>query len=76
MILRISIKKKVTPSKNSKKSLIISSFFISKNVVDENLCIIQYILENKIVIILLANTYTIRYSFMNKEFVEIVCQVF
>ena len=36
---------------------------------------IQYILENKIKATTLADTYSIRYGFINEKFVEIICQI-
>ena len=46
-----------------------------ENLFCERPFIIQYILENKIEVILLADTYAIRYGFIDKKFVEEVCQV-
>lgn len=37
---------------------------------------IQYILENKIIDIILANICTTKNSFINEGFVETICQVF
>lgn len=67
MILRILTKK---------KSLIISLFFILKDLFYKNSFGLQYTLRNKIMATLLVNIYATRYSFINKKFVEIVYQVF
>lgn len=67
MILRILTKK---------KSLIISLFFISKDLFYENSFRLQYTLGNKIMATLLAHTYTTIYSFINEKFAKIVYQVF
>ena len=72
-IENIDQRKKVTPSKHEKRSLIISSSFISKDLFCESLFIIQYILKNKIMAIILANTYATRYGFINEEFAKIDC---
>lgn len=42
----------------------------------ESSFIIKFILRNNIKFILLTNTYTIRYGFINDKFAEKVCQVF
>lgn len=41
----------------------------------KSLFTIQYILADKIIVIVLANIYTTRYDFIDKKFVKIVCQV-
>ena len=47
-----------------------------KNLFYESLFIIPYTLEISVKVILLANTFAIRYGFINEKFVEKVCQVF
>lgn len=68
--------KRVALFEDEKKSLIIFSFFMPKNLFWKRLFAIKYILKNKIMAIILANTYTIRYSSIDKKFVETGCQVF
>ena len=61
------MRKKVASSKDKEKSLIISLSFISKNLFYKSLFILQYILGNKIMAIILANIYAIRYDFINEK---------
>lgn len=49
---------------------------MSKDIFCESPFTIQYILENKIEAIILTDIYTIKYGFINKIFVEKVCQIF
>ena len=46
-----------------------------KDLVCESLFTIQCTLRNKIMAIILANTYATGYGFINEEFAETVCQV-
>ena len=46
-----------------------------KDLFYESLFIIQCILGNKIMAIILANIYTTEYSFIDKKFTKIVCQI-
>lgn len=69
-----SSQKKVTFFKIEKKSFFILSSFILKDLFYQSYFMIQYILQNKIHVITLINTYAIGYGFINKKFVEIVCK--
>lgn len=67
MILRTLISEKSNFSKNKKRNLIISSFFIPKDLFCKSPFIVQYTLEKKIMVIILANIYAIRYNFINEN---------
>ena len=47
-----------------------------KDILYESFFIIQCTLRNKILAIILANTYATGYVFITEEFAKIVCQVF
>lgn len=47
-----------------------------KNLFYKNFFVIQYIPKNKNDIKILIDIYTIRYNFINKNFMEIICQMF
>ena len=45
-----------------------------KDLFYKSLFTIQCTIRNKIIVTILANTYTTGYSFINEEFMETVCQ--
>lgn len=47
-----------------------------KNLFYKSLFIIEYILKSKITAIILVNTYTDSYDFIDKEYIEKICRVF
>ena len=68
------IKKRINSSKNEEKSLILFSSFLLKDLFYKNLFLIYYILGNKIMAIILANTCATRYGFIDENFTKKVCQ--
>ena len=76
LVKTIIIRKKIVFSKIKKKSLFVSLLFLLKDLFDNSFLTIQYILKNKIYIIILINIYATRFDFINKKFTEIVCQTF
>lgn len=68
-------KKKYLFAKIKKKRLTIFSLFMLKNLFFKSFFTIQYILINKIMAIILVDTYATEYSFINKKFMETVYQI-
>lgn len=75
IILEMLIKKKIAPSKNKEKNLIIFSFFKLINLFCKSFFIIKFILKNKIMAIISANTFITRYDFIDYKFADILCQI-
>lgn len=57
-----------------KNNIFVLSLFILENLFFESFFIVKYMLKNKINVIILVNTYTTRYSFIDKKFAKIICQ--
>ena len=68
--------KKVAFSKGKERSLIIFLFLVPKDLFYESLFIIKYTLENKIMDVILVNTYAIEYYFIDAKCAKTVCLVF
>lgn len=56
------------------KSLFVFLSFLPKNLFYKNFLIIQYILGNKIKVIILVTIYITRFGFIDKKFAKIICK--